>query len=168
MALIAIAAVGAVLIMAASPPVAERIGLDPFHFVRRQFVFLPAAITVMLATSLLAPRGIRRLALVCFVAAIGLMALTLLVGEEIKGATRWIRIGGFSLQASELVKPAFAVLAAGILADRRLAGRGAGYLWVTGLFLLVAGVAGRAAGRRHDHGRRRGVGGCSSSSPVCH
>ncbi len=140
MALIAIAAAGAVLIMAASPPVAERIGLDPFHFVRRQFVFLPAAITVMLATSLLAPRGIRRLALVCFVAAVGLMALTLVVGEEIKGATRWIRIGGFSLQASELVKPAFAVLAAGILADRRLAGRGPGYLWAIGLFLLVAGL----------------------------
>ena len=44
---------GVVLIMAASPPVAERIGADSFHFVRRHFVFLVPAVGLLLAVSLL-------------------------------------------------------------------------------------------------------------------
>jgi cell division protein FtsW len=38
---------GAVLTMAASPAVAERIGLDGMHFVRRQLALLPVAILLM-------------------------------------------------------------------------------------------------------------------------
>jgi cell division protein FtsW len=46
---------GIVLCLAASPPVAARIGLDPFHFVNRQIFFLIPAIAVMLVTSFLSP-----------------------------------------------------------------------------------------------------------------
>mgnify|MGYP000710556835 CR=1 FL=1 len=42
-ALGAIIAIGAVLTLAASPPVAERLGLDTFHFAKRQFLFLGLA-----------------------------------------------------------------------------------------------------------------------------
>ena len=45
-ALVIIAAFGAVLTMAASPAVAHRIGLDAFYFARRQFFFLPAAVKI--------------------------------------------------------------------------------------------------------------------------
>ena len=50
---------GMMLSFAASPPVAERIGLEPFHFVKRHALFLFPSIAVMLATSLLTPHGIR-------------------------------------------------------------------------------------------------------------
>ena len=66
-AVIAIAGIGAVLILAASPPVAERLGLDAFHFARRQFLFLPLALVVLFAISLLSPRGIRRLSSSCVI-----------------------------------------------------------------------------------------------------
>ncbi len=132
-----IAAIGAMLTLAASPPVAERMGLDTFYFARRQFVFLPLALAVMTVTSLLARRGVRRLALACFAVSLALMAAALLVGPEIKGATRWISLGGVSLQPSEFIKPAFAVTAAWLFAERRLDERFPGYAVAIGLFALV-------------------------------
>ena len=47
---------GIILCLAASPPVAARIGLDPFHFVNRQIFFLIPAIAVMIATNEIASR----------------------------------------------------------------------------------------------------------------
>ena len=60
-ALLAIAAAGLVLTLAASPPVAERLGVDTFHFARRQALFLAAALVAIFATSVLGSRGVRRL-----------------------------------------------------------------------------------------------------------
>ncbi len=139
-ALGAIVAVGAVLTLAASPPVAERLGFDTFYFARRQFVFLGMALAVIFATSFLSPRNIRRLAVACTVSAMVLMVATVLVGPEIKGATRWLLFGSFSLQPSEFVKPGFAVVCAWMFSEQRLDGQFPGYAITTGLFLAVVGL----------------------------
>jgi len=139
-AVLAIAAAGVILTLAASPPVAERIGLDTFHFARRQMVFIGLALALMVGVSFLSPRGVRRVAALVAIAALGLMVATLFAGTEIKGATRWLRIGGFSVQASEFIKPSFAVLAAWFFATRRLDDRFPGYTLACGLFVLVAGL----------------------------
>jgi cell division protein FtsW len=112
-------AIGGVLTLAASPAVAERIHLDQFHFVRRQIVYLLPALALMFAVSLLSPLWVRRLAALGFFAFFGLMILTLVAGSEIKGAHRWLYLGGLSLQPSEFVKPCFAVLAAWMFAEQR-------------------------------------------------
>ncbi len=104
----ALMVLGLVLTLAGSPPVAERLGLSPFHFVNRQVVFLVPAACLMLATSFLSPRMVRRGALLLFVFGMGLIFAALLFGAEVKGARRWI----FGVQPSEFVKPAFVVLAA--------------------------------------------------------
>ncbi|HSK40030.1 MAG TPA: putative peptidoglycan glycosyltransferase FtsW [Arenibaculum sp.] len=103
---------GIVLVQAASPAVAERIGLDNFHFVQRHLLMLAPAIAIMIAVSLLTPRGVRRLAMALFLLALVAVALTPFAGDEIKGARRWIHLPGLSLQPSEFLKPAFAVIAA--------------------------------------------------------
>ena len=139
-ALVAIVAVGAVLTLAASPPVADRLGLDSFYFARRQFVFLSMALAVVAATSLMSPRGVRRLAVVCFAAAAVLMALVPVHGEEIKGATRWIVLSGMSVQPSEFVKPGFVVITAWLFAERRVEPRFPGYAISTALFAVVAAL----------------------------
>jgi len=139
-AVIFIAAVGAVLTLAASPSVAERIGLDTFYFVRRQFLFLVLAFAVMFATSLLAPRGIRRLGVACLAVSLVLVVATLAVGVEIKGASRWLQFAGLSLQPSEFVKPSFAVVAAWMFAARRLDERVPGYGVATALFVVTAAL----------------------------
>ena len=103
---------GVVMSLAASPPVAERIGYDGLHFVRRHFAMLPLAIGVMFAVSLQPPRTIRRIAIIGFGIALVLLSLTFVIGIEIKGARRWINLPGLSLQPSEFVKPTFAVVTA--------------------------------------------------------
>ena len=54
---------GIVLSLAASPPVAARLSLEPFYFVNRHVLYLIPAIAVMLVTSFLPGRHIRRVAL---------------------------------------------------------------------------------------------------------
>jgi cell division protein FtsW len=108
---------GIVLCLAASPPVAARLGLDPFHFVNRQVFFLAPAAAVLVATSFLAPREIRQLALVVFVVSLILVAATPYFGAEIKGAKRWLVILGVNAQPSEFLKPAFVILIAWLFGE---------------------------------------------------
>ncbi len=117
-ALFALAGFGVVLMLAASPAVAERIGLDAMYFVRRHLVLLPVAAAVIVGVSVLSPTQVRRLALFGFVVGLAFMVATLFIGPEIKGARRWLNLAGFSLQASEFVKPAFAVVMAWLLSER--------------------------------------------------
>ena len=139
-ALGAIIAIGAVLTLAASPPVAEHLGLDTFHFAKRQFLFLGLAAAIIFSMSFLSPRGVWRAALGCLAAAMALMVLTLFIGPEIKGATRWLSVGPYSVQPSELVKPGFAVVAAWMFAEQRLDGRFPGYGIATGLFFTISAL----------------------------
>ena len=121
-AVFALAGFGVVLMLAASPAVAERIGLDAMYFVRRHLVLLPVAIATMIFISLLHPVQVRRLAFVGLAFSTALMVATLFAGVEIKGARRWIDLGGFSLQASEFAKPTFAVVMAWLLSQPTLEG----------------------------------------------
>ena len=99
---------GLVLTLAGSPPVAERLGLPTFHFVNRQVIYLVPATVLIIATSFLSPRLVRRAALLVFCAGMALVIAAILFGVEVKGARRWI----FGIQPSEFVKPAFVILAA--------------------------------------------------------
>ena len=131
---------GVMLTLAASPAVAGRIGLEPFHFVYRQLSFVAPAFLMIFIVSLLGPREVRRLALVVFAGALALMVATLFLGPEIKGAHRWLIFGPFSLQPSEFVKPAFVVLAAAALAESNRSPGFPGMLIAMALFAAVAGV----------------------------
>lgn len=111
--LVALMVSGVVLLMAGGPPVAERLGLSTFHFVNRQVVYLLVALAIFLSTSLLAPRQVRRVALIIFLFSLAGVFGTLYFGVEVKGAKRWLTLGPLgSIQPSEFLKPAFVVLAA--------------------------------------------------------
>ncbi len=116
-AVLLLMAAGVLISMASSPPVAERIGLDSFHFFKSQLMFLVPAIAVLLAISFFNPKQTRRTGLVLFGIALVLMVVALLWGPEIKGAHRWINLGPIGLQPSEFAKPGFVVVAAWFLAE---------------------------------------------------
>lgn len=116
-ALIALMLAGIILSLAASPPVANRLGLDAFYFVHRHVLYLLPAIAVMLGVSFLSPRWIRRIALVVFFVSLALTAATLFFGAEVKGARRWLIIAGVNVQPSEFVKPAFVILISWLFAE---------------------------------------------------
>src|SRR5438445_11881211 len=84
-ALIALMLSDIVLSLAASPPVAARLGLEPFYFVNRHVLFLLPALIVLLTTSLLSPRNIRRLAFAVFIISLALVVATLIFGAAGKG-----------------------------------------------------------------------------------
>ena len=79
-----LAVLGIVLTMAGSPPVAERLGLSTFFFVHHQVMFLVPSLCLLLATSFLSPRDVRRAALVVFIGGMVLIAAALVFGHEVK------------------------------------------------------------------------------------
>ncbi|MHA1571151.1 MAG: FtsW/RodA/SpoVE family cell cycle protein, partial [Alphaproteobacteria bacterium] len=139
-ALAVLMAFGVILAMAASPPVAVRIGLDEMYFVRRHLTLLPLALIAIVAVSLLTPAQIRLLALAVFCGSLVFLVLTLLVGSEVKGARRWLNIAGFSLQVSEFVKPSFAVVAAWLFARESRKGVISPTIICVGLYVTVVAL----------------------------
>lgn len=133
-------AVGAVLVMAASPPVASRIGLPEQHFVWRQMFYLVPALIAMLMVSLLEPRQVRILSLLGLLGIFALMVATLFVGPEVKGATRWISLGPLRLQPSEFAKPFFAIVCAWLLTLWREGDDFPGWAWATGVLAVIVTV----------------------------
>ena len=132
--------IGIFLNFSASPSVANRIGVGSFHFIKRQLFFVPIAYTLMIFLSMQNLKTIRRTAIIAFVATLSLMVLTLFLGEETKGASRWINFAGFSLQPSEFVKPSFAVVAAWLFEGQKKYRDFPGNLLSTSLFALTAAL----------------------------
>jgi cell division protein FtsW len=139
-AVLLLMAAGVLISMAASPPVAERIGLDSFHFFKNQLMFLTPAILVLVVISFFSPIQARRTGLILFGVAIALMAAAILWGPEIKGAHRWISLGPIGLQPSEFAKPGFVVIAAWFLAENTRRPEMPGLFVAIVLGVLFAGI----------------------------
>lgn len=128
---------GVILIMAASPAVADQHHWSSFHFIKKHIIFLIPTIGILIGVSLLSLEDIRRFA--CGVFGISMIALILtsFIGVDIKGACRWLDIGGVSIQPSEFVKPAFAVVCAWMFAEQHTHPTFPGNLVSIGLYLFV-------------------------------
>ncbi len=137
LAVATITAIGVVLVMAASPMVAGKIGLQSFHFVNRHVVFLILGAGCIFVFSMMPLVWIRRIAVISLVGCLALMVLVLLMDGSAKGAKRWIMLAGFSLQPSEFLKPFFAVVTAWFLARRNMEDDFPGYRLALGSYLLV-------------------------------
>jgi cell division protein FtsW len=137
LALILLMACGVVLSFAASPAVAERLHLPYYYFIVRQCGFAVPSIAVLVGASLLSARQARIAALVTLVLSILALWATLKYGAEVKGARRWISFLGQSIQPSEFVKPAFAVIGAWLFAERMVKKDMPGRLIATALLVPV-------------------------------
>jgi cell division protein FtsW len=110
--------IGVALSFASSPAAAMRMNIgDPFHFAVRQCVFGAAAVVILLGVSMLEVRTLRRAAFVIWLVSIAIMIALPLFGHNAKGATRWLEVGGFTLQPSEFMKPALVILVAWMFAE---------------------------------------------------
>ena len=131
-------AVGLLLGLAASVPLAERNGFGNFHYVSRQAVFGGAALAAMLLTSMMSPQLVRRLAVIGFVCAFAALALLPVFGTDFgKGAVRWYSLGFASVQPSEFLKPGFVVVAAWLIAASQEINGPPGKLWSFALCVTV-------------------------------
>ncbi len=128
---------GIMMVATASPPVAETIGLPPYHFLMRHIVMLFPAMALLIGISLLSHKVIWRASTIVFVLAMIGMLIVPFIGAEIKGAQRWLRIFGFSLQPSEFIKPAFLIISAYFISRKKTGENTAGYYVAFGLYLAV-------------------------------
>jgi len=132
--------IGFMLSFAASPAVAERIGLEPFHFVKRHAAFLIPAIATMIGISFLTPRQVRRTAVILLIVSLALMLFALFFGVEVKGSRRWINVASLSIQPSEFMKPAFVIVCAWLFAEHARQPEIPGNLFAIILFGIVAAL----------------------------
>ncbi|MEC7701378.1 MAG: putative peptidoglycan glycosyltransferase FtsW [Pseudomonadota bacterium] len=135
--ILALMVVGVILVTAAGTAVALRINLPDMHFIIKHLVYLVPSVGLMFMVSLCSPRMVWRLGSLFFMGVIFALILVPFIGPEIKGAQRWISLPGFSLQPSEFAKPAFAVVAAWLLARWKEDPRFKGPQYVAGLYMLT-------------------------------
>ena len=134
-------AIGVVMSFAASPAAAARMNIgDPFHFAVRQCVFAGGAAVILVAVSMMEVRGVRRAAFVIWLLAIAVMIALPFIGHSAKGATRWLQIGGFTLQPSEFMKPALVILIAWMFAEGQKGQGVPGVSIAFGLYFVSVGL----------------------------
>ncbi len=134
----ALLALGYFMAFAASPAVAQNIGMPIYYFANKQLMFLSFAAAVFLAVSMLNPKQIQVLAVLILLASIAAVAMTLSFGVSVKGASRWLLIGGLSVQPSEILKPAFVVVSAYLFARQRAQFDSKAVLFSFSLLVLVS------------------------------
>jgi cell division protein FtsW len=133
--------VGVMLVLSASPSAAHRDRLiDEFSFVKKQGVFICVGIVLMIGISMQSLRTIRRFAILGFLCAFAGVILTYFVGDATKGAQRWIKFAGFSLQPSEFIKPMFIVATAWLLDARKRSDDFPGMAVAVFLYVITAGA----------------------------
>lgn len=116
-------AVGLLLGLAASVPLAEKNHLPAFYYVSRQAVFGGVALVAALWISTLPPRQVRRLGVLGFLVSFAALAALPVIGTDFgKGAVRWLSFGFASIQPSEFLKPGFVALAAWFMASAQEVG----------------------------------------------
>lgn len=133
---------GVALSFASSPAAinADQSIVDPFHYSWRMMVWASMGVAIMLTTSLLSPRGVRRIAVLALIGAIVVMAALPFIGNEVKGAARWVNLGPFSLQPSEFAKPSLIVFAAWMFAETQKGQGVPGVSIAFGFWALTVGL----------------------------
>jgi len=130
---------GILFSMATSPVATARIRIDEaFYFAARQAAYAALGLLVMLSAASLDPRQLRRAATIIFMVALPLCVLAALLGSDVRGARRWFDFGLFSLQPSEILKPALVVVWAWMLSESMKQQRFPGRAIAIGLYLPTA------------------------------
>ena len=140
-AILILFSIGLLLGLASSPPLAEKNGLAPFHYVYRQAIFGSLALFVMVVFSMLPSKVIRRLGVIGFLLCFVALGLLPFLGTDFgKGAVRWYGLGFASVQPSEFLKPGFIVTVAWLISASGQINGPPGRLWSFIITMLVVAL----------------------------
>jgi len=93
---------------------------ENFETTFKQSFFVIFGLILMFALSQLDPDFYKNNSLIFLILSILLIILTLLIGKEVNGAKRWLDLGLFTLQSSEVIKISLPVFLAAYLYDKTL------------------------------------------------
>jgi rod shape determining protein RodA len=141
MTTLCLTAYGAVMIFSASASKLTEAGIDPATYLERQLIYAVGGAIALLFLAAFDYRHLRSLSVVLYVAtALGLLIVLTPLGTVAKGASRWVDLGFFQAQPSEIAKVAVIVAVAAYLSDRRGDVRGPDVAIVCGIVALPAAL----------------------------
>jgi rod shape determining protein RodA len=92
---------------------------DPDYFVFRQMIYVAVGGVLLAAVAAINPTSYKRVRWPLYGLALVLLVAVFVLAEEVRGSRRWIQIGFFNFQPSELGKIALVIVLAGFVAERR-------------------------------------------------
>lgn len=131
---LAVAAMGSVLVYSATRGVVDDFTEPNNAFLERQILFITVGVVVATVAAFVAPRHMKRLYPLAFVAMMGALWLVLQVGVEVSGTRGWFSLGTFRMQPSEPGK-LVVIVGLALLLSPRAGGAG---LMRMGLALVLA------------------------------
>ena len=120
--LILLGFIGLFFSLAVSPAEAISIKTDTYFFLTRHLIYCFISLFFLIVVSILPSGKIRKLSLIIFIGSLIGIFLTLTVGINSGGASRWLPIFGFTIQPSEFLKPSLVIVVSWFLARARLEG----------------------------------------------
>ena len=101
--------IGIFLVMASSQHLTQSLNLSSHHFTLRHILFGTLSIPIIISFSILNQRQIKIISILGMLISILLIFSTVIDGDKIKGAQRWLYLGNISFQPSEVCKPFFII-----------------------------------------------------------
>jgi rod shape determining protein RodA len=143
LAVLALIAIGLVVIYSASHSQLVAVGLSPFYYVQRQLFALGLGLILAIVIVAIDYRAWKRWTNLLYLANLLLLGGVLVIGKTVFGSQRWVRLGPLSIQPSELAKIALVLVLAKFLEKKEnaqsLKGTGQAFLLTLipmGLILL--------------------------------
>ena len=139
---LALALLGLVMVSSASITFADREIGRPFYYAIRQAIYLGCGVVAGMLLFKLRLIDLERIGMPLLLSAFAMLVLVLLpgVGVEVNGASRWINVGLFNVQVSELAKLFFIIYLASYLArhGEEVRTQISGFLKPIGLLVIAA------------------------------
>lgn len=132
---------GSVMVASASMPYAEYIHENPFYFLIRHGISIVVAAVVAFLTYRVSLNIWFKNAFPLWLVTMVLLLAVLVVGTEVNGSHRWIKVGGFTLQPTEIAKIVMAIFTADYVVRRAKEVRThwKGLLRLSGVMALTVG-----------------------------
>ncbi|ELX8378504.1 cell division protein FtsW [Providencia vermicola] len=99
-----LAAIGFVMVTSASMPVGQRLTDDPFYFAKRDVMYLAVAFILVLGVMRVSMAVWEKYSFVLLMVSLLLLAVVLVAGSSVNGASRWIDVGIVKIQPAEISK----------------------------------------------------------------
>ena len=137
--LIILGCIGLFFSLAVSPAEAISIKTDTYFFLTRHLIYCCVSLFFLIFISILSPHITRKLSLLIFFLSLIGVFLTLIIGINSGGASRWLPFFGFTIQPSEFLKPSLIVVIAWFLARSQIENNK--WIQLIPLFLISLTVA---------------------------
>ncbi|MCK7459026.1 putative lipid II flippase FtsW [Idiomarina aminovorans] len=111
-------AFGFIMVTSASLPTAERLTGNPFHFAIRHGVYMVVSMLVMLGALRVPSDTWNRHSGKLLLVGLMMLLLVLVIGHEVNGSQRWVKVGPITFQAAEVAKVFFCIYMASYFSRR--------------------------------------------------